>query len=93
MFAGETASLEVPDLGVSEEAGREEVSDPASQSSVGAVTTYVRWWRRQQGNHGQLAGQHGGLPAGADLIRDLLLPLLALGSASELAADGLYQGT
>ena len=51
MFAGETASLEVPDLGVSEEAGREEVSDPASQSSVGGglgrAVTYVRWWRRR----------------------------------------------
>ena len=35
MFAGQTARLEGPDLGVSEEAGRDLVSDPASQSSVG----------------------------------------------------------
>ena len=46
VFAGQTASLEFPDLAVSQEAGRDEVSDPASQSSVGGglgrAVTYMR---------------------------------------------------
>ena len=57
------------------------------------AVTYMRWWSWQDWQDGQLAGQHGGLAAGPDLIRDLLLPLLALRPTSELAADRLYQGT
>ena len=80
---------------MSQEAGRDHVSDPASQLSVGGrlAVTYMRWGSWQHWQHGQFAGQHGGLAAGPDLLGDLLLPLLALGPTSELAGDGLYQGS
>ena len=56
MRSGQTGSLEDPDLRVSEEAGRDHVSDPASQVSVGrrlrdVAVTYMRWWSWQYWLH------------------------------------------
>ena len=50
----------------------------------------MRW---RCGLCGQFASHNCRLSAGSHLVRDLLVPLLALSPAPEGAGDGLYQGT